>query len=322
MVPVAHGSDGGGSIRIPAACCGLVGLKPSRGRISPAPELGDSALSIDGVLTRTVADTALILDVMAGYELGDATWAPPPAEPFAVSVRRQAGSSRSAGLRIAASTLPPTPDAVVDPICARAVAEAAELLRSLGHEVEEVDPPWQVEGLSEVFGAVFATQIALSIAYSGIIAGREPEAEDMEPMSWAIFCMARKANAVEVAAASVRLQAFARRLVSFLEPYDALLTPALAERPLLLGTLDPAAPNPMSTFTRSGLFTPFTPPLNASGLPGISLPLFQGEDGLPLAVQVGGRPAGEAALLALAAQLEEGRPWTERRPELAQGVLD
>jgi amidase len=322
MVPVAHGSDGGGSIRIPAACCGLVGLKPSRGRISPAPELGDSALSIDGVLTRTVADTALILDVIAGYELGDATWAPPPEEPFAVSASRRPGSSRSAGLRIAASTLPPTPDAVVDPSCARAVAEAAELLRSLGHEVEEVDPPWQVEGLSELFGAVFATQVALSIAYSGIIAGREPTSEDMEPMSWAIFCMARKANAVEVAAAGVRLQAFARRLVSFLEPYDALLTPALAERPLLLGTLDPAAPNPMSTFTRSGLFTPFTPPLNASGLPGISLPLFQGEDGLPLAVQVGGRPAGEGALLALAAQLEEGHPWIERRPRLAQGVLD
>jgi amidase len=322
MVPVAHGSDGGGSIRIPAACCGLVGLKPSRGRISSAPELGDSALSIDGVLTRTVADTALILDVIAGYELGDATWAPPPAEPFGVAVERPVGSLGSAGLRIAATTLPPTPDAVVDPVCARAVAEASELLRSLGHDVQEVDPPWQVEGLSELFGAVFATQIALSIAYSGMVAGREPTAEDMEPMSWAIFSMARKANAVEAATASVRLQAFARRMVSFLEPYDALLMPALAERPLRLGTLDPAARNPMSTFTRSGLFTPFTPLLNASGLPAISLPLFQGEDGLPLAVQIGGRPAGEAQLLALAAQLEEALPWTERRPALAEGVLD
>jgi amidase len=322
MVPVAHGSDGGGSIRIPAACCGLVGLKPSRGRISSAPELGDSALSIDGVLTRTVADTALILDVIAGYELGDATWAPPPAEPFAVAVERSAGPSGRAGLRIAATTAPPTPDGVVDPVCARAVAEAAELLRSLGHEVQEVDPPWQVEGLSELFGRVFATQIALSIVYSGMVAGREPTAEDMEPMSWAIFSMARKANAVDAAAAGVRLQAFARRLISFLEPYDALLTPALAERPLLLGTLDPAAPDPMSAFTRSGLFTPFTPLLNASGLPGISLPLFQGEDGLPLAVQIAGRPAGEARLLALGAQVEEARPWGERRPALAQGVLD
>jgi amidase len=322
MVPVAHGNDGGGSIRIPAACCGLVGLKPSRGRISPAPELGESSLSIDGVLSRSVADTAMILDVMAGYELGDATWAPPPAEPFAASVQRPPSSSRSGGLRIAATTLPPTPDAVVDPICARAVGDAAELLRSLGHDVEEVDPPWQVEGLSELFGAVFATHVALSIAYSGVVAGREPTAEDMEPMSWAIFCMAQEANAVEAAAAGVRLQAFARRLVSFLEPYDALLTPALAERPLLLGTLDPAVPDPMTTFTRSGLFSPFTPLVNASGLPAISLPLFEGEDGLPLAVQIGGRPAGEGSLLALAAQLEEARPWSERRPALAQGVLD
>jgi Asp-tRNA(Asn)/Glu-tRNA(Gln) amidotransferase A subunit family amidase len=188
--------------------------------------------------------------------------------------------------------------------------------------VEEVDPPWQVEGLSELFGAVFVTHIALSVAYSGMVAGHAPTAEDMEPMSWAIFSMARKINAVEASTAAVRLQAFARRLVSFLDPYDALLTPALAERPLPLGTLDPAAPDPMSTFTRSGLFTPFTPLLNASGLPGISLPLFQGEDGLPLAVQLGGRPAGEAALLALARQVEEARPWAERRPALAQGVLD
>jgi amidase len=322
MVPVAHGSDGGGSIRIPAACCGLVGLKPSRGRISLAPELGDSSLSIDGVLTRTVADTALILDVLAGYELGDATWAPRPVEPFAVAGERSASSSGPASLRIAATTVPPTPEAVVDPICVQAVAEAAELLRSLGHEVDEVDPPWQVEGLRELFGSVFVVHIALSVAYSGMVAGREPTAEDMEPMSWAIFSMARRANAVEAMAATVRLQAFARRLISFLEPYDALLTPALAERPLHLGTLDPAAPNPMSTFTRSGLFTPFTPLLNASGLPGVSLPLFQGEDGLPLAVQLGGRPAGEAALLALARQVEEARPWAERRPALVQGVLD
>jgi amidase len=317
MVPVAHGNDGGGSIRIPAACCGLVGLKPSRGRISAAPELGDSSLGIDGVLTRTVGDTAAILDVLAGYEPGDATWAPPPSEPFAEAATRKPGR-----LRIAASSLPPTPDAVVDPICARAVAEAAEELRSLGHEVEEVTPPWQIEGLSELFGAVFSTHIALSIAYSGMVAGREPTAEDMEPMSWAIFSMVKKLGAVEGMAATVRLQSLTRRLVAFLEPYDALLTPALAERPLPLGTLDTAAPEPMSTFRRSGLFTPFTPILNASGQPGISLPLFQGEDGLPLGVQIVGRPAGEAALLALAAQLEEARPWAERRAPVSQAVLD
>jgi amidase len=317
MVPVAHGNDGGGSVRIPAACCGLVGLKPTRGRISAAPELGDSSLGIDGMLTRTVADTAAILDVLAGYEPGDATWAPPPSEPFAVSAERTPGR-----LRIATTALPPVPDAVVDPMCARAVDDAAALLRSLGHEVEEVDPPWQAEGLSELFGAVFSVHIALSITYSGMVGGHEPTAEDMEPMSWAIYSMVQKLSAVQGMGATVQLQAFTRQLVSFLAPYDALLTPALAERPLPLGTLDTAAPEPMSTFTRSGLFTPFTPVFNASGQPGISVPLFHGADGLPLGVQLVGRPAGEAALLALAAQLEEAQPWAERRAPMTEGVLD
>ncbi len=315
MLPVAHGNDGGGSIRIPAACCGLVGLKPSRGRISPAPELGDSSLGIDGMLTRTVADTAAILDVLAGYEPGDATWAPPPVEPFA-----QLAAADPGRLRIAATTLPPVADAVLDPMCARAVADTAELLRSLGHEVEEVDPPWQTDGLRELFGVVFSNHIALSIAYSGMVAGREPTAEDMEPMSWAIFSMIKQLSAVEGMGAAVRLQAFARRLVAFLAPYDALLTPALAERPLPLGTLDTAAPEPMATFTRSGLFTPFTPVFNATGQPGISLPLYDGEDGLPLAVQIVGRPAGEGTLLALASQLEQARPWAERRASIAQNA--
>ncbi|HZL48956.1 MAG TPA: amidase family protein, partial [Solirubrobacteraceae bacterium] len=205
----------------------------------------------------------------------------------------------------------------VDPICAGAVLQATELLRGLGHEVEEVEPPWRVEGLGDLFGAVFSTHIALSVAYAGIVAGHEPTAEDMEPMSWAIYSMVKHLDAVQGMGVNVQLQAFARRLVSFLAPYDALLTPALAERPLPLGTLDTAAPDPMSTFTRSGFFTPFTPVFNASGQPGISLPLFHGEDGLPLGVQIVGRPAGEAALLALAAQLEEAHPWADRRAPVA-----
>jgi amidase len=315
MVPVAHGNDGGGSIRIPAACCGLVGLKPQRGRISAAPELGESLLVIDGVLTRTVGDTAAILDALAGYEAGDASWAPPPPEPFAVAAGRAPGR-----LRIAATTLAPVADAVVDPVCAQAVVDAVELLRSLGHEVQEVDPPWRVEGLRELFGAVFCAHIGLSIAYSGAVAGREPVAGDMEPMSWAIHSMVKGMSAVDCLGATAQLQVFTRQLVEFLEPYDVLLTPALAERPLALGTLDTAAEDPMSTFTRSALFTPFTPVLNASGQPGVALPLFQGEDGLPLAVQLVGRPAGEGRLLALAAQLEAAGPWVGRRPRLASAT--
>ncbi len=311
MVPVAHGNDGGGSIRIPAACCGLVGLKPARGRISAAPERGEAPLDVDGVLTRTVGDTAAILDVLAGYELGDATWAPPPAEPFAAAAGRI--EDPPTPLRIAATVFPPIADAVVDPICAQAVTDAAELLRSLGHEVEEVDPPWRIEGLSELFGAVFSIHIALQIVYSGMVAGHEPRAEDMEPMSWAIHQMTQNINSVLGFGMEIQLQGLTRQLVEFLAPYDALLTPALAERPLPIGTLDTAAPDPMSTFTRSGLFTPFTPVFNASGQPGISLPLYEGEDGLPLAVQIVGRPAGEAALLALASQVEAAVPWSERR---------
>ncbi|MGO9487755.1 MAG: amidase [Solirubrobacteraceae bacterium] len=315
LVPVAHGNDGGGSIRIPAACCGLVGLKPSRGRVSVAPELGDSSLGIDGMLTRSVADTAAILDVLAGYEPGDATWAPPPSEPFGVAARRDPGR-----LRIAMTKLSPVPAAELDPLCAGAADTAAELLRSLGHDVEEVDPPWLEDGLSELFGVVFSSQIALSIAYSGHVAGRVPTAEDMEPMSWAIFSMIGKLGTLEAQSAVVRLQAFARGLVAWLSQYDALLTPALAERPLPLGTLDTAAPDPMSTFTRSGLFTPYTPVFNASGQPAISLPLFEGEDGLPLGVQIVGAPAGEERLLALAGQLEAAQPWAGRRPAVGSGV--
>jgi amidase len=138
----------------------------------------------------------------------------------------------------------------------------------------------------------------------------------MEAMSWAIFSMIKKLGAIETRGAEIALQGFARRLVSFLAPYDALLTPALAERPLPLGTLDTDAPDPMATFTRSGLFTPFTPVFNASGQPGISVPLYQGEDGLPLGVQLVGRPAGEGRLLALAAQLEAAQPWSHTHPAL------
>lgn len=313
MVPVAHGNDGGGSTRIPAACCGLVGLKPQRGRISSAPELGDSLLVTDGVLTRTVSDTAAILDVLSGYEVGDATWAPPVSEPFAEAAKRPPQRP----LRIAATTTPPLAEAVVDPMCAGAVSEAAEILRSLGHSVEEVEPPWQIDGLSALFGAVFCAHIALSMTFSAMVSGQPLNEDAVEPMSWAIFSMIEQMNAVSGLAATIQLQAFARQLIAFLQPYDALLTPALAERPLPLGTLDTAAERPMETFTRSGLFTPFTPVFNASGQPGISLPLFEGEDGLPLGVQLVSRPAEEFSLLSLAAEMEQAHPWQDRRPPMS-----
>jgi amidase len=312
MVPIAHANDGGGSIRIPAACCGLVGLKPQRGRISLAPEAGHAFLVQDGVLTRTVAETAAVLDLLAGPEPGDMAWAPPPAEPFAA----QAGRAPQR-LRIAMTTLSPVPDATVDPVAVQAVQDAARLLESLGHEVVEADPPWARPELSAVFTASFGPAVCTQIKLAEMIAGREATADDMEPLSWALYQLCQSINSVDALLAEFQLHGVGRDLVTWVDQYDALLTPALAEAPVALGTLDPLnADDPMGAFTRSASFTPFTPPCNISGQPAMSLPLFEREDGLPLAVQLIGRAAGEGALLALAAQLEQAQSWAGRRPDL------
>jgi amidase len=311
MVPIAHGSDGGGSIRIPAACCGLVGLKATRGRISRGPEQGEDFLVQDGVLSRTVAETAEMLDLMAGYEPGDASWAPPPAEPFARAAARDPGR-----LRIAMTTGMPI-DAELDPVAAGAVSEAAELLRSLGHEVEAIDAPWSGADLLQIFTVVFGTHIATGMIFGGMVSGREPTAELVEPLSWAIWQGIQERGGMDYLLARLQLQAAARGFVGQLEQYDAVLTPALAERPVRVGEIDACSADPLRDFARSGAFTPYTATFNVSGQPAISLPLFHGDDGLPLAIQLAGRPAGEATLLSLAAQLEAARPWADRRPEPA-----
>jgi amidase len=308
MVPIATGNDGGGSIRIPAACCGLVGLKPQRGRISLAPDAGASFLVQDGVLTRTVGETALLLDVLAGPEIGDTWWAAPPEEPFASGGAREPG-----GLRIGVTTTTPLLEADIDPLCARAARDAAELLAGLGHEVVEVEPPWHAPGLLERFTAVFGPAIGTQIVAAAQRAGREPEAADMEPLSWAVWERSRSIDAVEGASVTVQLQSWARRITVWAEAYDAILTPALAQPPVPIGALDPCGPDPMGTFRRSGEFTPYTAISNVTGTPAISLPLYARDDGLPLAVQLIGRPAQEGALLALAAQLEAAQPWAGRR---------
>jgi amidase len=312
LVPVAHGNDGGGSIRIPAACCGLVGLKPQRGRISVGPDLGDHPLVTDGVLTRTVAETAELLDVMGGYEVGDATWAPDPTEPYAEAARRDPGR-----LRIGVAVSPPLPDAEVDPVYVAAARETGELLASLGHEVEETTPPWTDDRLLPLFSAEFMTAIAMSVAWSGQVAGREPQAEDMQRLSWAIYDRIRNTNALDTAAAHVQLQLSMRTLIGALDEWDVLVTPGLAQRPLRLGELDPDAGEPFATFAASGRFTPFTAGLNATGQPALMLPLFQGDDGLPTAVQLIGRPAREDVLLSVGTQLEAARPWIDRRPPIS-----
>ena len=308
MVPLAHGSDGGGSIRIPAACCGLVGLKPSRGRISRGPEQGDDLLVQDGVLTRTVADTAALLDVMAGYERGDASWAPPPPERFAATAAREPGR-----LRIGVTTVPAI-EAAIDPLCERAARDAAELLASLGHDVEEVDPPWKGQELMRAFTLVFGTPVALGIWFGSQATGREPSAELVEPLSWTIWEGVRERDPLDYLLARTRLTAASRPIVSFWDEYDAVLTPSLAQRPVRIGEIDSCSDDPWEDFHRSGQFTPYTALYNVTGQPAISLPLYHGEDGLPLGVMIAGRPAGEGPLLSLAGQLEAASPWAERRP--------
>ena len=308
MVPIAHGTDGGGSIRIPAACCGLVGLKPTRGRISHGPDAGESFTTVPGCLTRTVEETAAVLDVMAGYELGDASWAPPPPEPFAVAAGREPGA-----LRIAWTLTPPL-EASIDPRCAAAVHDAAALLEELGHEVEEVEPPWSIPELLSLFTVSFAASIAMVVALGGRIAGREPTSADVEPLSWQLRTQAIETSSAQYVGAVTQLQRFARELIAFLAPYDALVTPALAERPVAIGEIDACSDDPMADFLRGGRFTPFTAVANVTGQPAVSLPFAHGEDGLPTGIQLLGRPAGEGPLLSLAAQIEAARPWADRRP--------
>jgi amidase len=312
MVPIAHGNDGGGSTRIPAACCGLVGLKPARGRISVGPDGGQSLLTIDGVLTRTVAETAAVLDVLAGYELGDATWAPAHDVPFAAAAQRE-----PARLKIGLAFNSPLEDVVLDPVCEAAARDAAALLEALGHSVEETTPPWSDLGLEHDFTHTFGPQVSMTTLIGGRIARREPTEADVEPLTWELWQRAQAHDTLAYLSAEGRLESVARKVITFLADYDVLLTPALAQRPLPIGSVHGLGPDPWDHYRRSGLFTPYTSIANITGLPAISLPLYHGEDGLPTGVQLIGPPTREEAILSLSAQLERALPWAGRRAELA-----
>jgi amidase len=312
MVPVAHGNDGGGSIRIPASCCGLVGLKPARGRVSLGPHEGQSFLVCDGVLTRSVGDTASLLEVLAGAEPGDATWAqPPPTGGYAALAKADPGR-----LRIALATAPPFEGATIDPVCLQAARDAAALLESLGHGVEEITAPWTGLNLLPDFTRAFGPAISYTTWLGGQIAGREPTPDDVEPLTWALWERTRSQDTIAYMTAQTRLESAARSIVASLEPYDVVLTPALAARPVAIGEIDGLGEDPMVKYRRSATFTPFTAIVNVTGQPAIALPLYHGDDGLPTAVQLIGPPAREEVLLALATQLERALPWAERAPAL------
>jgi amidase len=311
MLPIAHGNDGGGSIRIPAACCGLVGLKPARGRVSAGPDAGQSFLTCDGVLTHTVLDTAVALDVLAGYEPGDANWAPPPPDAYAELALKEPGR-----LRIGLALNPPLDGATVDPVSEAAARDAAALLESLGHDVQEITPPWSGLDLLPDFTRAFGPHVSMTTLIGGRLAGREPTEEDVEPLTWLMWEHAREQDALTLLSAQSKLEGVARGLVAFLLPYDAVVTPALGQRPVAIGEIHGRGPDPWGNYQRSGLFTPYTAIVNVTGQPAISLPLYQGADGLPTAVQLIGPPAREEVLLQLARQLEQALPWADRRPRL------
>jgi amidase len=302
VLPLAHGSDGGGSIRIPASCCGLFGLKPSRGRVSPAP-YGDGsfALSQQGPLAWTVRDAAAFLDVLAGYEPGDSTWLPPPERPFAAEVGVSPGRLRIAW------TAEPALTYDVDAACADAARDAATLLEELGHEVVEATPPWRDDGVLDRFSFLWRMGPALYPV----------EPERLEPLNRALAEAALETTALQYARAVVDLQRYARRVAAFWTDVDVVLTPTLAKLPVALGwVFEPD--DPWDQFRRGAEFTPFTPALNVTGQPAASVP-FAEADGLPVGIQLIARAGEEATLVRLAAQLEEARPWQDRRPPLSIG---
>lgn len=309
-VPIAHASDGGGSIRIPAACCGLLGLKPARGRVSMAPSLGEQFLASDGVLARTTEDVAALLDLMAGHELGDASWAPPPEAPFAELARRDPGR-----LRIGLVTETALEDAVLDPECERGAREAAKLLEGLGHYVEEIPSPIPAGDVTVgTFTALWAANIAASVMHGQIVSGNQPSLETIEPLSMWLYEMGMAIPSPAYIGALATSQAIARGIVATWADWDLMLTPALAQRPVTHADIDPCDDDPQQTFDKGAEFTPFTPIFNMTGQPAISVPLFHGDDGLPTGVQLVGPPAGEALLLQVARQLEQIAPWAERFP--------
>ena len=300
LVPIAHATDGGGSIRIPASCCGLFGLKPSRGRVSSAPFGSLEGLSTAGPLARIVEDAAAFLDVLAGYEPGDPWWVPPPDQPFAVTTPEPPPK-----LRVAVATTPPI-ETTVAPECVRALDAAAELLTGLGHEVREETPPWREPSLFDLFITVWQVGPALYPVDEALLT----------PLNRRLVESARTTSAADYAQAVVQLQALARRIVSFWSETDVVLTPALALTPVPIGWQEEVA-DPLDQLFRNTEFTPFTAVANLTGQPAMSLPLHWTDDGVPVGVQAIGPPAGDALLLRLAAQIEEAAPWEERRPPVS-----
>lgn len=310
MVAVAHANDGGGSIRIPASCCGVFGLKPSRGRNPLA--LDPTSLQAEHAITRSVRDSAAILDATQGAQPSDPYQAPPPARPYLAEVGTPPGR-----LRIAFATR----DLWQQPLhadCVAAVRDAAELCANLGHEVEEASPPVPADLLTHAFETIWQAGAAAQIDSAALMTGKTPKESDFEPLTWALAQRGRNLSAPALLVALSTFQIVARTVSQFHERYDVWLTSTLSEPPVPLGTFDDSPPgDPMRAFERAKAFVPFTAVQNATGQPAMSVPLYWNEEGLPIGVHFVGRFGDEATLFRLAAQLEEARPWFGRRPPVS-----
>ncbi|HSS24582.1 MAG TPA: amidase family protein, partial [Mycobacterium sp.] len=313
MVPFANASDGGGSIRIPASCCGLVGLKPSQGRITVGPARAEVGLGVELCVSRTVRDTARLLDAVRGPGIGDTVIAPAPQRPYVEEVGADAGR-----LRIGLLDVHPRGDFLHED-CVSAVRAAASMLQGLGHIVEPAWPACLADAtLTEKFMALWATQAAMAVRGFSETLGRELTAADVEPVNWVLVEQARRLSAVDYAAAQAAGWAFRRALQQWwADGWDLLLSPTVAEPPPLLAEFENSFEHPTAPMRRAGQFAVFTPPFNMSGQPAISLPLHRNAEGLPVGVQLAAAYGREDVLIRVAAQLESAHPWLSDHPAIA-----
>ncbi|HKF28855.1 MAG TPA: amidase family protein [Candidatus Binataceae bacterium] len=311
MVSFAHASDGGGSIRIPASESGLVGLKPTRGRISLGPDVGEvwEGLAIEFAVTRTIRDAAALLDAVAGSMPGDPYAAVPPSRPYRQEVGAPCGQLR-VGILSSSSTVKIHPD------CAKAVDSAGRLLESLGHHIE-LSHPAALDGpeLGVGLGPVIATSQARLIDQFSAAIGRSVRAEDMNRDNWALTEMGWKVTGTEYLASVEVLNRYTRNMAAWWTGgFDVLLTPTIPEPPPPIGELVPDAQEPFKGFQRSGALVPLTVPFNVTGQPAISLPLHWTDQGLPIGVQLVATFGHEDLLIRLASQIEQAQPWFDRTP--------
>ena len=313
MVPMAHGNDAGGSIRVPAACCGVFGFKPTRARNPLGPRYGDimTGLVAEHALTWSVRDSAALLDATSGPDVGDPYWAPPAARPFVQEVGAPPGRLRVA---FSSRTLM---GGDVHPDCVAAVADAASLCASLGHEVVEAAPAIDGERLFRAFTGVLAAGFAWGIDDWQRRTGRTPTSERFEPFVWAFTGRGRQSSAPEYLSMLQELQLLSRDVGRFFLGHDVWLTPVLGEPPVPLGTFRYEGGDPVEVRRRMAAFTPFTYLANVTGQPAMSVPTAWTTSGLPVGTHWLGRFGDEATLFRLAAQLEAARPWAQRRPPVS-----